>query len=57
MLLCRAYRDSGGQRLFEDADLRWLMRLCRLKETGMGIHEALRFAELCARGDVIRAER
>ncbi|MFS8181613.1 MerR family transcriptional regulator [Pseudovibrio denitrificans] len=56
-LMPRAYRDSGGRRLFEPADLRWLTFLRRLKETGMGIQERLRFAVLRERGEDTMAER
>ncbi len=56
-LMPRAYRDNGGRRLFEASDLRWLTFLRRLKETGMGIQERLRFAALRERGDETMMER
>lgn len=45
-------RDAGGRRIYDAAMLRWLGFLERLKATGLGMRERLRYAELRARPGV-----
>lgn len=50
-------RNSGGQRVFTEDDVSWLMILRCLRETGMPIQRMVRFAELARGGDETVAER
>jgi DNA-binding transcriptional MerR regulator len=50
-------RNSGGQRVFTDDDLSWLMILRCLRETGMPIQRMVRFAELARGGEETIPER
>lgn len=45
-------RDAGGRRVYDAAALRWLGFLERLKATGLGMRERLRYAELRVRPGV-----
>ncbi|WP_186390023.1 MerR family transcriptional regulator [Stappia sp. TSB10P1A] len=45
-------RDTGGRRVYDAAALRWLGFLERLKATGLGMRERLRYAELRVRPGV-----
>ena|ERR1700754_4141190 len=50
-------RNSGGQRVFSEADVSWLMILRCLRETGMPIQRMVRFAELARGGEDTIPER
>lgn len=50
-------RNSGGQRVFSEEDVSWLMTLRCLRETGMPIQRMIRFAELARGGEETIAER
>ena len=56
-LLGRVTREANGHRTFGPRDVEWVEFLHRLRSTGMGISEMLRYAELRARGDSTLAER
>ena len=43
-------RDGGGRRVYDATVLRWVDFLHRLKSTGMGIKDRLRYAELRMQG-------
>lgn len=45
-------RDAGGRRVYDAAALRWLGFLERLKATGLGMRERIRYAELRVRPGV-----
>lgn len=45
-LIPRPLRDGGGRRVYDTTILRWLVFLDRLKATGMGIRDRLRYADL-----------
>ena len=49
-LLAPIGRTVGGRRQFTDTDLRWLLLLRCLRETGMPITQMLRFVELTRAG-------
>jgi DNA-binding transcriptional MerR regulator len=49
-LLPKVPRDGGGRRVYDAAILRWVDFLDRLKATGMGIKDRLRYAELRGQG-------
>lgn len=49
-LIPKAPRDAGGRRVYDSTALRWVDFLDRLKATGMGIRDRLRYAELRAKG-------
>lgn len=49
-LLPKPPRDGGGRRVYDVTVLRWIDFLDRLKATGMGIKDRLRYAELRGRG-------
>ncbi|MGH3759416.1 MerR family transcriptional regulator [Actinophytocola sp.] len=44
-------RNPGGQRVFTEDDVSWLMILRCLRETGMPIQRMVRFAELARDGE------
>ncbi|GAA2244690.1 MerR family transcriptional regulator [Herbiconiux moechotypicola] len=46
LLLDPAPRDGGGRRRYGSADLAWIAGLVMLRETGMGIGDVRRMAEL-----------
>jgi DNA-binding transcriptional MerR regulator len=50
-------RKPGGQRVFSENDLSWLMILRCLRETGMPIQRMVRFAELARGGEETIPER
>ena len=56
-LLGSVTRQANGHRTFGPRDLVWVEFLHRLRSTGMGVAEMLRYAELRARGDDTLAER
>jgi DNA-binding transcriptional MerR regulator len=56
-LLGSVTRQANGHRDFGPRDVEWVEFLHRLRSTGMGIGEMLRYAELRARGDSTLAER
>ena len=56
-LLGSVTRQANGHRAFGPRDVAWVEFLHRLRSTGMGISEMLRYAELRARGDDTLAER
>jgi DNA-binding transcriptional MerR regulator len=45
-------RDSGGRRVYDEAILGWLRFLDRLKATGLGMRDRLRYADLRTRTGV-----
>ncbi|WP_269580697.1 MerR family transcriptional regulator [Roseibium sp. Sym1] len=56
-LLPRPLRDGGGRRVYDATILRWIDFLDRLKSTGMGIRDRLRYAELRGKGAASLTER
>jgi DNA-binding transcriptional MerR regulator len=56
-LLGSVTRLANGHRTFGPRDVEWVEFLHRLRSTGMGVSEMLRYAELRARGDRTLAER
>ena len=56
-LLSGVARQANGHRSFGPRDVEWVEFLHKLRSTGMGIAEMLRYAELRARGDDTLAER
>lgn len=57
LLLAPVARDSTGRRAYDDADLRWIEMLTRLRGTGMPIRDVRRYAELVRAGDGNESER
>ncbi|WP_346909324.1 MerR family transcriptional regulator [uncultured Roseibium sp.] len=49
-LIPKAPRDGGGRRIYDATMLRWIDFLDRLKATGMGIKDRLRYADLRGKG-------
>jgi len=56
-LIPKPLRDRGGRRVYDQTILRWVDFLDRLKSTGMGIKDRLRYADLRARGAESLTER
>ena len=56
-LLSGVARQANGHRSFGPRDVEWVEFLHKLRSTGMGIAEMLRYAELRAQGDVTLPER
>ena len=56
-LLGSVARQANGHRTFGPRDVEWVEFLHRLRSTGMGISEMLRYADLRARGDGTLVER
>jgi DNA-binding transcriptional MerR regulator len=56
-LLAPIDRTAGGRRRFTDTDVRWLLLLRCLRETGMPITQMLRFVELSRAGTHTITER
>jgi DNA-binding transcriptional MerR regulator len=56
-LLGSVTRQANGHRTFGPRDVEWVEFLHRLRATGMGISEMLRYAELRAQGDSTLAQR
>ncbi|GAA3424496.1 MerR family transcriptional regulator [Streptosporangium nondiastaticum] len=50
-------RTAGGQRVYEPADVEWLLLCNRLRESGMPIATVKRFAQLVRSGPGNEAER
>ena len=51
-LLVRAVgRSPSGHRRYDEADLRWIEMITRLRSTGMPIRDVRRYTELVRRGD------
>lgn len=57
LLLVPVARDAGGRRSYDDADVRWITMLTRLRGTGMPIRDIRRYAELVRAGDGNETER
>ncbi|GGA71063.1 MerR family transcriptional regulator [Pseudoclavibacter endophyticus] len=57
LLLTPVARDTGGRRVYDDGDLRWIVMLTRLRATGMPISSIRQYAELVRAGDGNEAER
>lgn len=57
LLLGPVARDTGGRRRYEEADLRWIVMLTRLRGTGMPIRDVRRYADLVRAGDGNEEER
>ncbi|KRE40475.1 MerR family transcriptional regulator [Knoellia sp. Soil729] len=51
LMLREVPRSSSGHRLYDEADLRWVTMLTRLRATGMPIREVKAYAQLCQAGD------
>ncbi|MEJ8472635.1 MerR family transcriptional regulator [Roseibium algae] len=49
-LIPKPLRDQGGRRVYDQAILRWVDFLGRLKATGMGIKDRLRYAQMRVEG-------
>ncbi|MBS8260479.1 MerR family transcriptional regulator [Roseibium polysiphoniae] len=56
-LIPKPLRDGGGRRVYDQTILRWVDFLDRLKATGMGIKDRLRYADLRTRGAASLTER
>lgn len=56
-LLPHALRDAGGRRVYDQTILRWIDFLGRLKSTGMGIKDRLKYADLRGKGAASMPER
>jgi DNA-binding transcriptional MerR regulator len=56
-LLGAVDRTPGGQRVFTDDDLGWLVLFRCLRDTGMPIAEMRRYAELAREGEHTTADR
>lgn len=56
-LLADIARTAGGQRVFTDDDVEWLLILRCLRDTGMPIAEMRRYAHLVRAGDETMAAR
>lgn len=56
-LLGGVARQANGHRSFGPRDVEWVEFLHKLRSTGMGIAEMLRYADLRAKGDATLPER
>ena len=56
-LLGKVTRRANGHRIFGPRDVEWVEFVHRLRSTGMGINEMLRYAKLRAQGDATLAQR
>ncbi|GGO16643.1 MerR family transcriptional regulator [Micromonospora parathelypteridis] len=56
-LLADVERTAGGQRVFTDDDLGWLVLFRCLRDTGMPIAQMCRYAQLAREGDHTADER
>lgn len=56
-LLARVERAGSGHRRYDEADLRWIDFLMKLRSTGMPIRDVRRYAELVWAGDHTAADR
>jgi len=57
LLLRPVPRATSGHRRYEEADLRWIELLTRLRSTGMPIRDIRKYAALVRAGDGNEAER
>ncbi len=57
LLLRPVPRGAGGHRRYQDADLRWIELVTRLRATGMPIRDVRRYAALVRDGEGNEAER
>ena len=56
-LLTSVKRRTNGHRYFDEADVRWISFILRLKETGMALTDMVQYAQLRATGDATLAQR
>src|SRR3954469_9928198 len=56
-LLSRVPRERNGHRRFGEAEIRWVIFLRRLHDTGMPIRRMQQYARLLRKGDSTIAER
>jgi DNA-binding transcriptional MerR regulator len=56
-MLSRVDREAGGRRRYDDADLRRLEFVGKLRMTGMPVADMVRYSALCDAGDHTRPER
>ncbi|WP_258535670.1 MerR family transcriptional regulator [Bacillus sp. 03113] len=56
-LLHEIQRDKRGKRLYSEEDMRWIIFLLRLRETGMSIQQMLRYSDLRREGESTVKER
>ncbi|WP_445506504.1 MerR family transcriptional regulator [Niallia sp. 03190] len=56
-LLHEIQRDERGKRFYSEADMRWIIFLLRLRETGMSIQQMLRYSDLRREGESTVKER
>jgi DNA-binding transcriptional MerR regulator len=57
LLLRPVPRDTSGHRRYDEADLRWIELVTRLRSTGMPIRDVRRYADLVRAGDGNEEER
>lgn len=57
LLLRPVPRDGSGHRRYDEADLRWIELVTRLRSTGMPIRDVRRYADLVRAGDGNEEER
>ena len=57
LLLRPVPRSASGHRRYEEADLRWVELVTRLRATGMPIRDVRRYADLVRAGEGNEAER
>ena len=57
LLLRPVPRDASGHRRYDEADLRWIELVTRLRSTGMPIRDVRRYADLVRAGDGNEEER
>jgi DNA-binding transcriptional MerR regulator len=57
LLLRPVPRDASGHRRYDEADLRWIELVTRLRSTGMPIRDVRRYADLVRAGDGNEDER
>jgi len=57
LLLRPVPRSSSGHRRYEEADLRWIELVTRLRATGMPIRDVRRYTDLVRAGDGNETER
>ncbi|NHN32749.1 MerR family transcriptional regulator [Paenibacillus agricola] len=50
-------RSENGIRIYDSEDIEWIKFACCLRETGMGIAEMKKFAQLVIQGDESKNER
>ncbi|MBD1381797.1 MerR family transcriptional regulator [Metabacillus arenae] len=56
-LLHEIQRDKRGKRFYSEEDMRWIIFLLRLRETGMSIQQMLRYSDLRREGESTVIER